>query len=90
MHIRSASARCVTLALGVSVVAGAALTGCQAKHQVRRRPTPELYTLHARTDDVNNSLVVTRDENLRMLSQDAGRFFLLDRPSRLTRESVPH
>lgn len=70
----------------------AGIAGCASPsqyEQVKADPTPNLDTLYQRPEDVDNSLVVTFDENLRMLNQDMGRFWLTDRPSRLTREPIP-
>jgi hypothetical protein len=56
----------------------------------RMQPTPELDTLHQRSDDIANAWTIMDDENWRMFIQDLGRAFYTDRPSRLTREPVPH
>ncbi|MDX2147356.1 MAG: hypothetical protein SFZ23_07515 [Planctomycetota bacterium] len=53
---------------------------------IRMDPSPEVDTLYQREVDIDNALTLTFDENLRALNQDLGRFFLLDRPSRLTLE----
>ncbi|MGP1310370.1 MAG: hypothetical protein ACTS27_09255 [Phycisphaerales bacterium] len=52
--------------------------------------SPEVDTLSQRPADVNNRIAITNDTNLRMLNQDLGRLFLLDRPSRLTPGPVPY
>jgi hypothetical protein len=73
----------------------AALAGCSSNSPggrdaaVRADPTPELQTLSQRPIEVDNRIVLTTDENLRMFSEDLGRFWLLYRPSRLARERVP-
>lgn len=74
----------------------ACLTGCAGgdtpagRHEmVKADPTPELFTLYQRPVDADNRIVLTMDENWRMFNQDMGRLWLLDRPSRLTRERVP-
>lgn len=56
---------------------------------IRADPTPELDTLYQREVDIDNTLAVTFDENLRMMNQDLGKVFLLDRPSRLTSMPMP-
>ncbi len=76
-----------TLACGL---AGAA--GCSTPsryEQVKADATPNLDTLNQRPEDIDNSMVVTFDENGRMFWSDLGRFWLTDRPSRLTREPIP-
>lgn len=57
--------------------------------ELRSNPSPELDTMYQRQSDIKNAQTVTADENFRMLNQDLGRFWLLDRPSRLTPEPVP-
>ena len=82
----------------VSACAVAALlTGCGSSNtasgrdsEVRNNLTPELHTLAGRPIDDDNMFVLTCDENLRMANQDLGRLLLFDRPSRLTRERIPH
>jgi hypothetical protein len=56
---------------------------------VRDNPTPELDTLYQRPVEIDNRIALTFDENWRMFTQDLGRFWYTDRPSRLTREPVP-
>jgi hypothetical protein len=80
------------LALGLA----AAIAGCSGgdtasgRHAaVRSNPTPELDTLYQRPVEIDNRLTLTDDENWRMFTQDLGRFWFVDRPSRLTREPVP-
>ncbi len=73
----------------------ALLSGCgdspRARHtMIRLQPTPEVDTLYQRGVDVDNKLTVMDDENWRMFVQDLGRAFYTDRPSRLTREPIPH
>ncbi len=58
-------------------------------NKIRNNPTPELATLYERPADVRNNLALQHNANLRMARQDMGRFWLLDRPSRLTPEPVP-
>jgi len=82
--------------LGVTAAIG--LVGCSSSpttqsqrdaERVRRAPTPELVTLYQTEDDVKNVIAVMKNDNLKMMRQDAGRAFFTDRPSRLTREPVP-
>lgn len=84
---RSASLALCVSAAAVLLVAG----GCQSSkaRDIRMNPTPELDTLAQREVDVDNALTVTFDENIRMFKQDLGRAFYTDRPSRLTRETIP-
>ena len=84
--------RRVSLALSVSAAASLLIAGgCQSSkaRDIRMNPTPELDTLAQREVDVDNALTVTFDENIRMFKQDLGRAFYTDRPSRLTRETIP-
>lgn len=75
------------VAASVSLLSGCG-TGDARLDEVRADPTPNLDTLHQRPEDVDNAMTLTNDENGRMFWRDMGRLFLLDRPSRLTRE--PH
>jgi hypothetical protein len=84
--------RRVSLALTVSAAAVLLVAGgCQSSkaRDIRMNPSPEVDTLYQRDADIDNALTVTFDENLRMLKQDLGRAFYTDRPSRLTRETIP-
>ncbi|MCG3123033.1 MAG: hypothetical protein GIKADHBN_01441 [Phycisphaerales bacterium] len=79
------------LVVGFSAVAVAALGGCksqdysyEAAEEIRGNATPELDTLYQRRVDMDNAVALTMDENGRMFNQDMGRFWLLDRPSRLS------
>jgi hypothetical protein len=67
------------------------MAGCETSRyqQVKDDATPNLDTLHQRPEDIDNAMVVTCDENGRMFWEDLGRVWLLDRPSRLTREPIP-
>jgi hypothetical protein len=80
------------------LVVGAAglVTGCESTtpqqekvRLIRNNLTPELDTMHQRPDDIDNAIAITFDENGRMLNEDLGRLFLLNRPSRLTPEPTP-
>lgn len=79
-------------ALALVTLAGG-LTGCGSGDErldaVRDDPSPNLDTLHQRPADIDNAVTLTFDENWRMFTQDLGRAFYWDRPSRLTREPVP-
>lgn len=81
-------------ALVLTALVGAVLAGCASgahhnHHRIQSNLTPELDTLYQRRVDMDNRMVLTFDENLRMFNQDMGRFWYTDRPSRLTREPVP-
>lgn len=56
---------------------------------IRADLTPELETLHERQADMDNSWTLMLDENGRMFIQDLGRFWYVNRPSRLTPEPMP-
>jgi ABC-type uncharacterized transport system auxiliary subunit len=71
-------------ALGVVVLGGCDSSGGR-KHAYRLNPTPELDTQAQRRDDIDNQLTLTNDTNLRILNEDVGRFWLLDRPSRMSK-----
>ncbi len=90
---RSAS---FSILAAASLVAVNGLAACssettqQQKTQlIRNNLTPELDTMYQRPDDIDNAIAITFDENGRMFNEDLGRFWLLDRPSRLTREPSP-
>lgn len=85
---RRLSSVCLLLA-GAFVLSGCNNTGNARLDEVRSDPTPDLVTLSQRDVDIDNAMVVTFDENGRMLWQDLGRMWLVDRPSRLTRETIP-
>jgi hypothetical protein len=85
---------CRTGALLLAAAAGALLAGCTAgaphnHHRIQSNLTPEVDTLWQRRVDMDNRMALTFDENLRMFNQDLGRFWLTDRPSRLSREPNP-
>lgn len=83
-----------TFSIAAIALVGASMLGCNAQQSrtvsYRQKPSPELDTLSRRHDDIDNRLTVTNDTNLRMLNEDIGRFFLLDRPSRLSPTRVPY
>lgn len=72
------------LAAGVTL----STVGCSRQANIRRNPTPELYTLTGRYVDHQNDFALMWDENMRMLAQDWARFWYVDRPSRLTQEPI--
>ena len=78
---------------GIVTILAAGLVGCSGSlgrdASLRADPTPELDTLYQRPVDVDNSMAIMSDENWRMFTEDLGRAFYTDRPSRLTREPVP-
>ncbi len=83
--------------VAAAALAGALLTACSsqdysysAAEDIRGNVTPDLQTLSQRHVDVDNSLAVTLDTNGRLINEDLGRFWLLDRPSRLTPTPMPH
>lgn len=86
-------ARSLALVAGGLLVAG--LVGCtsdaisQRDEQVRENLTPELDTLAQRDIDTDNRQVLSIDENLRQANEDWYRLWLVDRPSRLSRQRMP-
>jgi hypothetical protein len=92
--MRSIRSSARTSALLLTAIAGATLAGCTGggphnHHRIQGNLTPEVDTLYQRRVDMDNRIALTNDENLRMFNQDLGRFWLLDRPSRLSREPNP-
>ena len=81
-----------SFALLALVAAGSfGLGGCashdysyEAAEEIRDNPSPELDTLWQRRVDMDNTVALTGDENLRMLNEDWGRLWLMERPSRLS------
>jgi len=76
--------------LAVAVLAPLPMTGCLSTTAFRNDPTPDIRTHKQTEDDVLNQLTVTADTNFRLLNDDMGRFWLSDRPSRLTRGPKPY
>lgn len=78
--------------LGLSVVT---LVGCGSNPQpnytaqIHWEPAPEIRTLSQRRIDTKTETVITFDTNARARWQEARRFLLLDRPSRLKPEPKP-
>ena len=94
MTTRSAFSRTGRNAVAV-VVAGSlastlALGGCSAADSYRLNPTPELATMSNTHDEAANRTTVTLDTNLGAFWEDAARFMLVDRPTRLVRSRVPY
>lgn len=77
----------------VSIVALAAgLCGCTTDERyeaIKADPAPEMLTLNERVVDADNAWTVSRNENWRMFWQDMSRAAMVDRPSRLTKETIP-
>jgi hypothetical protein len=90
MTMRNPTAAALAIGLA-AMLAGCAGSDTSAVRyaSIRDNPTPELDTLYQRPVEIDNRLTLTTDENLRMFVEDLGRMWLLDRPSRLTREPVP-
>jgi hypothetical protein len=73
------------------VSCGMALGACSSSTSaaaIRRNPTPELRTLHERSDDIRNRYALMRNENWRMFWEDWSRVMYTDRASRLTPEPM--
>ena len=64
-------------------------TSYQRAAQIRDNPTPQLVTLSQREVDLKNDWALMVDENMRMMREDIRRFWLINRPSRLTRYPIP-
>lgn len=76
------------------LLSGVALVGCNSpattRHAgdveaLRADPSPALHTLGERGTDRANRTTSMRDSNFRMISDDWDRFWLVDRPSHLTK-----
>jgi len=84
--------RNLTVATGAGLFV-CALSGCTTHSaqmsDIRMNPSPGLVTMHERRVDVWNSYTVQTDENLRMMVSDFNRFWLLDKPSRLSPDPMP-
>ena len=82
----------IKTAIGLTAIAaGLLLTGCHStRHEqtdftsVALNLTPDVQTLTERPIDINASMAIARDHNLRMFSEDIGRVFFVDHPSRLS------
>ncbi|MGE3106976.1 MAG: hypothetical protein AB7G11_13650 [Phycisphaerales bacterium] len=83
------SARKARICVLGMLATGAFLVGCAADTrdaQIRADVTPELETLWERQVDMDNHGALMADENGRMFVEDLGRFWLMNRSSRLTPE----
>lgn len=81
-----------TVVRGIAVTAALALglsasVGC-AYH--RFNPTPGVNSLGISRERNRNRVATTINTNLRAVRSDAARFWLLDRPSRLTKQPMPY
>lgn len=85
-------ARSKSMLVAAALFAGFGLSACTDNERyeaIKEDPTPNMLTLHERVEDADNSWTVSRNENWRMFWRDVGKATLTDRPSRLTRETVP-
>lgn len=90
MRVRSSKSAAIVMLMTGACSALACLSACSTIDGYRRNPTPEIITLGQTRDEVMNQRTVVIDTNLRELHEDAARFFLMDRPSRLTTQNVPY
>jgi hypothetical protein len=76
--------RCTALC---SLLAAGALAGCSSERnrlaEFRDDPSPEMVTMHQRSDDVANRITLIKDESRRMIYRDWLYMWYLDRPTRL-------
>lgn len=76
------------------VACGVLLAGCDStggrKHAYRLNPSPEVDTLSQSHDEIENAVTISYDYNFRSFNQDLGRFWMTDRPSRLTPYDLAH
>ena len=77
--------------IAVFTIAGAMLTGCGTGARqgpsfgsILADPTPELQGLYERPVDVNRNFAIVKNAHLRLLSNDLGRTFYTNHPSRLS------
>jgi hypothetical protein len=58
---------------------------------IRLNPTPAEVTLNETKDEIDNRIYgITFDQNWLMMTRDAGRVMLLERPSRLAPEPIAY
>lgn len=91
MKARNMTVRTAAL-FALCLGAGFGLSGCTDNERyeaIKADPTPDLLTLAERPVDADNAWTVTRNENWRMFWRDLGKATYVDRPSRLTRETIP-
>jgi len=77
--------------LAAATLGAALLVGCHGSGRAaefRKDPTPVADSLSRSNDEILNRITRTNDTNLRAFNEDLGRLFLLDRPSRLRKQSV--
>ncbi|MBU6413585.1 MAG: hypothetical protein KGS45_08925 [Planctomycetes bacterium] len=77
--------------VAAAVVAGGCSSNSKSEELAREyhwNLSPELATLHERPIDIENRMSITTDENLRMLTEDWGRLWLMERQSRLSPRPV--
>lgn len=77
--------------LTLGIIGGAVLVGCSSSNPnrvsfgaIRGNLTPELQGLTDRPVDNQRNVAVTNNQNWRMMSDDLGRVFYTDHPSRLS------
>ena len=83
--------------IAVFTIAGALLTGCESGDSngvsaandisfegIMANLTPELQGVHERPVDTYRGLAISNNFHLRMMSDDFGRVFYTDHPSRLS------
>ncbi len=85
MQIRRSVKSVSTLASISAIALLAGVTGCAPAN-----PSPGVHNLSQMSHEINNDVIVSMDTNARALSNDLGRLWMTDRPSRLTFETMPH
>lgn len=71
----------------------ASLLGCSDGGRLwsyRNNPTPDMNTLGLTIEEEKNRDVMTWETNGRALNDDGARFWMNDRPSRLTPRQIPY
>lgn len=79
----------LTVSLFAACLGLSACTDNERYEAIKEDPAPGMLTLHERVEDADNGWTVSRNENWRMFWRDLGKAWYTDRPSRLTRETVP-
>ena len=75
------------LFLSVGAFAATSLVGCS---NYRGNPTPGVKTLNVSNQQNKNRAATVTNTNIRAMRNDFTRFFLYDRPSRLTKQPSPY
>ncbi|MEK6703494.1 MAG: hypothetical protein AABZ53_14635 [Planctomycetota bacterium] len=88
--MKNCSIRANSILVSLVALTAAGLGGClgqatgESTTAIRLNPTPVEQTLFQTQDDIDNRMFgITFDQNFLMMTEDAGRLLLFERPSRL-------